>query len=422
MDVLLLGLFVTGLLFFSITSLILLHNRRHFLGLADLTEVHDPHQDQGQKETPPLVSILIPARNEERNLPRLLETLRQQDWPRMEIHILDDHSEDNTRIIAEEFRDRVNAAKELDKTADPGQSAIGMHVYVHSAKRKPDGWLGKNWACHQLAGHARGNLYVFLDADTWVGGDAVSSIVVAMEKFELDFATVWPHQVMDTLLEKSVVSTVYSTVAAYLPTLYSYRAPAWIPFPDLRQKVKPLFASACGQCMIFKKQTYHNTGGHESVKDQVVEDVMLAKKVVRSGKSMRMFHGTNRLWCRMYRNPSEIFNGFRKNFFAGFGYRFLPFLFAWLLHFAVYLLPVLVLAAALSCSSCPSLNPLLAGGFAALVAGALLQRLCIAKFLKWPYSTALLYLPGILWFHMLAFVVIRDHLLQSGPSWKGRPV
>ncbi len=418
MDVYLIWLLAFGVFFLFTTSLILIHNRSHFLGLADMdTRTIMPASEISGKTfpEPDRVSILIPARNEESNLPKLLNSLGKQDWPHLDIHILDDQSEDSTREIAENFRDAMKSRMRDDPSSD-------IHVTVHSSLERPEGWLGKNWACHQLAGHARGDIYIFLDADTWLAADAITSVMDGIHRFELDFATVWPHQIMESLLEKTVVSSVYATVATYLPTLYSYRAPIWIPFRNLRQKVKPMFASACGQCMIFKRETYREIGGHEAVRDQVVEDVTLAKMVVRNGKTMRMFHGTDRLWCRMYRNPSEIFNGFRKNFFAGFNYSIPPFVLAWLLHFTVYVLPAIFLIAALT--GIPDLyDQLLIATLSGLVVlVALIQRLWVSKFLNWPISAAFLYLPGILWFHMLAFVVIYDRLLKSGPTWKGRPV
>jgi len=419
MDVYLIWLLAFGVLFFIATSLILIHNRAHFLGLADI-DTASIRKTLDLTEKPVFeqtrVSILIPARNEENNLPTLLNSLGKQDWPCLDIHILDDHSDDNTMEIAKNFRDVMISQVQQEK------SHADIQVFVHSSLERPEGWLGKNWACHQLAGHARGEIFIFLDADTWLAKDAVSSVMKAIQRFGLDFATVWPHQVMKSLLEKTVVSSVYATVATYLPTLYSYQAPAWIPFQNLRQKVKPMFANACGQCMIFKPETYREIGGHESVKDQVVEDVMLAKMVVGKGKTMRMFHGTDRLWCRMYRTPAEIFNGFRKNFFAGFNYSLLPFILAWLLHFTVYVLPALVLVAALANILQLHEHTLIITMAGLIVLSATLQRLWVSKFLNWPFSTGFLYLPGILWFHMLAFVVIYDRFLKSGPTWKGRPL
>ncbi len=428
MTVFMLPLAGLAFIFFLITTLIIRHNKKHFIGLASLNEVNPVDIGKGfrcsvdecerengysvhakSKKTEKIgyskISVLIPARNEEKNIIRLLESIGKQTYQSLEIHLLDDHSEDNTKFLAEEFA----SASHLDLT-------------VHTGLDKPDGWLGKNWACHQLAQHATGDIFVFLDADTWMAPTAIGEIVSGLHQYQLDFATVWPHQTMVTKSEKTIISTVYSTIITYLPTLYSYQSPRWIPGETLKKKVKPMFAAACGQCMIFTRDAYRSSGGHEMVKDKIVEDVILAKQVVRSGKVMRMFHGTDRLWCRMYESHSEIFNGFRKNFFAGFGNKLIPFLMAWLLHLAFYVLPPLFFLLAVTDLFATAYQYEMMTLSAVLTVFPLLQRMWIRKFLKWPKSCAWLHLPGILWFHMLAIVVLHDRILKTGGTWKGRPV
>ena len=427
MTALVLVLFSIGFVFFFVTTLIILHNKKHFRGLISyrseavstsgfdstenilegqsLAQLNSNTVSEDYKLPAPKVSILIPARNEERNLYRLLDSIESQTYSRLEVIILDDHSEDRTRLIADEFA-----------------LASRFQITVHSGLHKPAGWGGKNWACHQLADHASGDVLLFLDADTWLASTTVSDIVINLQRYKLDFATVWPHQVMATAAEKAIVSNVYATIATYLPTLYSYKSPAWIPGRTLKNKTKPLFAAACGQCMIFTREAYKISGGHSSIKDQVVEDVLLAQKVVQSGKSMRMFHGTDRLWCRMYDSHEEIFNGFRKNFFAGFGYRLFPFLMAWILHAIVYLVPpvVFLFAAAGAFPDQFQLTILILSAVLTFI--PMLQRFWVSKFFKWPAETTLLYLPGILWFQMLAVIVVLDRLLKTRATWKGRPV
>ena len=406
-----------SLVFFSIgfsivTSLILLHNKSFFKGLENRNKpacldssAHPNKENEPSKSPKPLVSVLIPARNEENNLPRLLESLKKQTYTNLEIYVLDDHSEDQTKKIAEDF---------FYKLKFPGN--------VLSGRKKPDSWLGKNWACHQLSETATGQILLFLDADTWLSESFISDIVEKMDEDNLDFATVWPHQVMQSFLEKTIISMVYSTVVAYLPTHYSFQAPGWIPARSLRHKVKPLFASACGQCMVFRAGAYKEIGGHALVKTCVVEDVKIAKRVVSSGKTMRMFHGTNRIWCRMYSSASDLFQGFRKNFFAGFDYRLLPFLTSWILHIVVYLVPLAALIMIfLGIMPGDDYHLLLIVSLIALLIPHL-QRFWISRFLKWPVSTALLLIPGVLWFQMLAFVVLADYYLKTGAKWKGRTV
>lgn len=384
-----------ALIFLLLTTLIIGHNSKYFKGLTS--------DNLKRQEPSPLVSVLIPARNEEENLPRLLKSLDDQDYPDMEILILDDGSDDRTRSIAEDF------SKRSDRS-----------VFVHSGLNKPDDWLGKNWACNQLADFARGSVLIFLDADTWLDRSCINQIVMKMQHYQLDFATVWPHQIMPALSEKTVISTVYATIVTYLPTYYSYRAPRWIPLESLRERLKPLFASACGQCMVFTKQAYSAIEGHASVKNEVIEDVMLSKMIVRSGMTMRMFHGTDKLWCRMYRSHHDLFQGFRKNFFAGFGYRLLPFISAWILHILVFLLPPILLLLLLTDNLAITLHYEFLAGITVITVIPFLQRLWVCYFLKWPSLTAFLYLTGVLWFQILAFTIIYDHMFRSVVTWKGR--
>ena len=403
MDIILLTILGLGCLFFLFTSFTLIHNIRHFENLSDQK---DFHRSEKQSKKKPVVSVLIPARNEENTILKLLDSLSNQDYPHIEIFVLDDGSTDNTASVVSRFSNLSN-----------------LPVNLLTGKQKPEGWMGKNWACHQLSKHANGEILLFLDADTWLAPSTVKGIITKMRLYQLGFTTVWPHQIMCSFAEKTIISMVYSTIVLYLPTLYSYQAPGWIPFSSLRTKVKPAFANACGQCMAFTKKCYNKTGGHSRVRNEVVEDVMLSKNVVSSGYRMRMFHGTDFLWCRMYRNHNEVLQGFRKNFLAGFHYKLLPFTAAWILHITVFLIPpVLCLLMLTSALPVSSNQDIILGIAAFLTAIPFLQRLSVTYLLKWPRITAILHLPGILWFQVLAIIVIRDYLLKTTVNWKGRGI
>ncbi len=390
--------------FFIATTLIICHNSYYFLGLNP--DKDNFPQDSENEQNNPDISILIPARNEERNILKLLNSIDGQNYPgSMEILVLDDHSSDNTSELVHDF-----------------SRTSGFSVRLLKGKEKPGDWLGKNWACHQLAGSANGDILVFLDADTWTDTGFINEIVIRMRRFRLDFLTVWPHQIMNSATEKSVISTVYATIVMYLPTLYCFQAPRWIPTQYLKSKVKPMFASACGQCMVFSRSCYDAVGGHASVKQEVVEDVKLAKKVVSSGKTMRMFHGTEKIWCRMYQSNNEVFEGFRKNFLAGFNYNIPAFVLAWIMHIIVYILPPAILLAGVAGLHSDLHMTTFAGPAAFLTAVPALQRLWITGFLKWPQSAGWLYLAGIFWFQVLALTVVFDYFTGKQNFWKGRSV
>ncbi|MDI6400761.1 glycosyltransferase family 2 protein [Balneolaceae bacterium ANBcel3] len=386
-----------SLAFFLFTSAILVHNYLHFKSL-ETSEIEI-------SEDKPMVSVLIPSRNEGQTLPKLLESLEKQDYSEIEILVLDDGSEDNTKQVADQFA---------------RNSSFEMRVI--SGEQRPEGWLGKNWACHQLSQAARGSLLLFLDADTWLDASAVKRMVAMIQKYELNVLTVWPHQCMPTRLEKTVIGTVYSTVALYLPTLYSYKAPRWIPTSTLKRKTKPLFASACGQCLLFDREAYQRTGGHASVKGEVVEDVMLARRAVASGEVMRMFRGNDTLFCRMYQNRQDLFNGFRKNFYAGFGGRLFPFVLSWILHLIVFIFPpilfIYLLMGGLNETSIGMLKEV--SLIATLI--PLLQRYWVDRLYQWPKSTGAYYLAGVLWFNVLAVVILFDLFFNRNIQWKGREI
>lgn len=200
-----------------------------------------------------------------------------------------------------------------------------------------------------------------------------------------------------------------------LPVRYVRSPPNWIP-PFLRKKLAPLFAAACGQFMAFKRRSYEETGGHQYVKNIIVEDVALARNIKRAGFSMNMYHGRDVVSCRMYRSHRELWQGLRKNFLAGFGYILPLFLLMGLLHLAVYLIPFLFL---------PLL--FLAGGSILLIALCtatlllvFMQRFIINRWFNWNLLYTLLHPLGVAWFQVLALQVMKDYIMQNSPTWKDR--
>ena len=243
----------------------------------------------------PLVSILIPVRNESKNIQSCLKSLLDQDYPNFEILVLDDFSIDNTAEIVKSFArdDRVK--------------------YVQG-KELPDGWTGKNWACYQLSHCATGEILIFTDADNNYERDAISKTVGWMQKLNLDLFSAFPQQRTHTLAEKLVVPSVYMTVYCYLPLWLTY----YLPSPSL--------AAANGQWIAFAKQAYQKLGGHESAKNQIVEDTWLARFAKKQNLKTITTAGTGIVYGRMYHNWSEVWHGFSKNLFGLMGYQAASFL------------------------------------------------------------------------------------------------
>lgn len=350
-------------------------------------------------EYQPRISVCVPARNEEANIERLLHSVCGQTYPDFELLVLDDHSSDRTPEIIESLQEKF-----------PGR------VKKLTGLENSDDWLGKPWACQQLADHAKGDILLFLDADTKVYPGILHQIAGAFHQYGLDAITVWPGQEMKSFWEKLIVPLIYYSLVTLLPAKYVYRPPRLLP-SRLREKFAPYFAAACGQCIGFKSDAYKKIGGHESVKNCIVEDVELAKRAKRLGFVLRMFEGLGSISCRMYHSEKEIFNGLRKNFFAGFNRSVLFFLLMGILHLAVFVMPFITLPYAVITS-----DPVLFNVSVASVAIILLHRMILSQWFKWDPAYGFLHPLAVLWFQRLALVCLFDYYSGRKVLWKGRNI
>lgn len=379
-----------SLIFLLLTSAVLLRNRIEFTALSSETD---------EPDNKPLVSICVPARNEEKNLGRLLSTIGNQSYSNIELLVLDDFSTDDTPDIIARFK------KDYD----------GVLISV-PAVETPNGWLGKPWACQQLADHASGKYILFLDADTAPYPGLIQHTVNAFSTYKLDMITVWPEQELKTFWEKTVVPLIYYALVTLLPAIYVYRSPRWLPI-FLRKLIAQKFAAACGQCIGFTKEAYETIGEHKSVKDDVVEDVALAKRAKSKGLTLRMFTGISAIRCRMYRSEQEIFNGLKKNFFAGFDRSLPVFILMGVIHIIVFVLPFFVLPYSIYVQS-HALTFISVGSITLI----LLHRFILAIWFRWNPLYGFFHPLGVLWFQRLAFHSIVGHLLGRKVIWKDREV
>lgn len=339
-----------------------------------------------------LVSVCIPARNEENVIERCVTSALDQSYNDCEVLVLDDNSTDSTPDIL----DHLNKAHSSLK--------------VIQGKAKPDDWLGKPWACHQLSKQAKGDIILFIDADVWLEKSAVARSVSALKRS--DTITVWPKQEILTFWEKLIIPMIYYGLYSLLPAKYVEENPKWVPRP-FRKRVGVQFAAACGQFIGFNRYAYDGIGGHSSVKNQVVEDVELAKVIKRNDLKITMYDGLNTVNCRMYRSHHEIFEGLRKNFFVGFGRNLLLFLFMSVMQFIVYIAPVFILIL-----GAPHQRI-----YAAVILGIILiQRWILDLRFKWNPAMSILQPLTILWFEVLGIRCLWDHYTGKKAQWKGREV
>ncbi len=259
-----------------------------------------------QLKSTPKVSILIPARNEEHNIGKCLEGLLKQDYLNFEIIVLNDHSEDNTAQVIKKNKDRDNRIKYIE------------------GKDLPAGWTGKNWACHQLSEMATGEIFIFTDADNRHAPFAIKNTVARMHKLNLGLISAFPQQWTVTLPEKLIVPIMDIFVYGTLPLWLTY----YLPFPSM--------AAANGQWIAFTKEAYQKLDGHKAVKNELVEDTILARLAKTKKIKILTTAGTDAVFCRMYQNANEIWHGFSKNFYGLAGYNnvvFFGIIFAMLLAF-----------------------------------------------------------------------------------------
>lgn len=305
------------------------------------------------------VSVIIPARDEAHNLPRLLESLRSQEVVPGEVIVVDDGSQDGTAGIAEGFGVRVIQAGAL-----------------------PEGWRGKPWACWQGAAAAKGGILLFLDADTWFEPDGFGCLLGAWNGGAVSAC---PHH---------VVERPYEQLSAFFNLLMVAGT-----VPD------GLF----GQCMLVDRSCYENVGGHEAVKGRVLENFRLARLFREAGVPVRGLSGRHSISFRMYPGGyRSLVEGWTKGFASGAGEvekSTLALTIGWL---SGLMLPLAAWA----------FSPVLAGllylVFAVLL-GALLRQVGSFRL-----STSLLYpIPLMYYFGLFAWSMFRS---GKAVTWKGRNI
>lgn len=335
----------------------------------------------------PRVSVLIPARNEAAVIAGTVRRLLTQDYPHFELLLLDDASDDSTAEVA--------------RAAADGDSRLR----ILSGEPLPAGWMGKSWACHQLAQAAQGEFLVFTDADViWEAG-ALSRLVGEMARRGADLQTVWPTQEAVTWGERLVVPLLAFVIVGYLPLLAVHHIP-W-----------PVFAAAMGQCLAFRRAAYDAVGGHAAIRAAITDDMAFAKAIKRRGLRLRVADGAGLIRCRMYRSWAQVRDGFAKNILAGHGNSVALLLLSWAFHWGLFLFPWLWLLAgwALPWQGWPAwpLYMLVLGvGIRALTAAFSRQRL----------GDALLLPVSVILMAVIASQAIDWRLRYGGVRWKGRTI
>lgn len=261
----------------------------------------------------PFVSILVPARNEELNIERCIRSLLAQQYPAFEVIVLDDHSTDSTASILADIQ------------------VTDSRLTVLHGEPLPAGWLGKHWACHQLADAARGELLLFSDADTWHEPNALIDSVATLLQEKVDLLTAFPHEEVLTWGEKLTVPILGFAPLSFIPVFLA----RWLRWSGLSITI--------GQFMLFRRSAYEAIGGYEAVRAHPLDDVKFGRRVLKHGLKWLLVDGTQHVHCRMYRDFHSAVTGMTRNLFAFFTYRAPLYLLLWMWIGVVFLEPIAAL-------------------------------------------------------------------------------
>ena len=279
----------------------------------------------------PLVSVLVPARNEEANIGGCVRSLMAQDDPNFEVLVLDDRSEDATVAV---LRDAGFAV---------GEDSPSARFRVLAGEPLPAGWAGKPWACQQLARAAKGDWLLFTDADTTHQVDSVRAAVESSLRANAGLLSVWPRQIMGSWAERAVLPLLYLLTHTLLPQSLVAVLQRW---PVQARLVGPAalagLGAANGQFMLFRRDVYDAIGGHAAVANHLVEDVALGRLIMaRTGRGMRLINADGRgvVTCRMYHDFRGVWDGFSKNLRPVFGTNLPAFMASGLVQVALFIAP-----------------------------------------------------------------------------------
>ena len=258
--------------------LVVLYLSVNMIYLVKVVPVEDESVDY------PYLSVCIPARNEERDIKACVESLLHQDYPEFEVIVVDDNSTDETAEIVYSMK-----------------AQYPNLVFVPGKQLEPD-WFGKPYALYQAYKKSRGKYLLFTDADLIYQPQALKSAMHTLISRDLDLLTLMPAAIFGSFWERAVQPVIFGFIAA---------------LTRFRKINSPNHDSAMGfgAFLLFKKKSYQRIGGHLSVRQEILDDVMLAKNAKRNGLSMLVADGKRLFSIRMYHSLEEIWVGWRKNMF-----------------------------------------------------------------------------------------------------------
>ena len=332
-------------------------------------------EQSNYKHDKPLLSVLIPARNEEKNIKNAVESVLSSDSTNLECIVLDDNSTDHTKVILSQFSDK--------------------RLTVIAGKPLPKGWIGKNWACHQLSQVAKGEILLFSDADTIHSKNGLNKLIEKMKNTNADLLSGIPKQIVKTFGEAITVPFI---------GLLSFGA-----LPHFLFRVKGLkWATASnGQYQCFKKTSYKELGGYKAIYNILADDTAFSRMFKSNNKKVVYTNVSYMVSSRMYTSFKEAFNGFAKSFYPTINESPLLAVIVMLAIILIFLVPYFLLFFS------PSLSALI---------------ILFLSYTLWTFSCLNVHInPLVAQFHPIVPFVLMAMLINSvysyrnnGYLWKGR--
>jgi len=255
-----------------------------FAGYEYRTLMHFPTlpNHTGTGSSVPLVSIILPVRNQARTVSDCVRSLVGLEYPNKEIIVVDGGSTDGTRELVQKFAHEITVVDE---------------------EPLPVGWVGKNWACHLGYKKSRGELLLFTDGDSVHAIDSLARSVNYLRAENADLVTLAPGTILRSFWERLLQPPIFLLIMILVGG-------------KLVNDDNRLNAIGNGQYMLFRREAYDRIGGHYAVRDKIIEDYSLGRLLKRAGMRLRFVTASDALGVRMYASLGEIWRGWRKNFYT----------------------------------------------------------------------------------------------------------
>jgi hypothetical protein len=345
----------------------------------------------GEAGGEPLISVCIPARNEERNIEACVRGILSGTYRRCEVLVYNDHSTDGTGAILSRL------------------GAEDARVRAVTVEPLPAGWNGKQFACDRMGRAASGEWLLFTDADVRFEPTALAETLAAARArgaaggVGVDLLSTFPRQVCGSLAEIAAVPMIFFILFSYLP------------MPRMRATSDPASSAGCGQFLFARREAYLASGGHGAFADSMHDGIKMPRAFRAKGFRTDLFDGTHLASVRMYVGLGSTWRGFAKNAYEGLGSVGLL-VFVTVVHLLAHVLPFVVLAAALT--------PMRADGVATVLAGfaagiALVQRGILTARFTHPWLAVPLHPVAVLMMTAIQWHSLYLHLTGQR-AWRGR--